>query len=287
MRYIHLRFPGGLVKAATFSYDDGIKQDIRLAKLFYDNGIKGAFNIVGARLESGEGSYMDADTIRDNILALGHEVAVHGYNHIASGASHPVTTVREVIHTRETLESAFGGIIRGMAYPDSGIRRFDNGNDYQTVKGILSSVGIVYARTLGEENDSFRLPNDWHAWMPTAHHNNPKIFEWIDEFLALDVNTTVSAGKYPRLLKVWGHSYEFDRNNNWDRIEEICRRLGGRDDVWYATPIEIHDYVEAYNSLRFSADTYTAYNPTFTTVWLFTEGNLYSIAPGETVILKK
>ncbi len=286
MQYIHLRFPGGLLKAATFSYDDGVKQDIRLAKLLYDNGLKGAFNIATARLESDEGSYIDVDTIRDNILALGHEVAVHGHNHIATGAAHPVNAVREVLYSREILERKFGRIIRGMAYPDSGIRRSDNGNDYPTVKGILSSVGIAYSRTLAGDNNSFELPTDWHAWMPTAHHDNPKIFDWIDEFISLDVDKRVASAKYPRLLKIWGHSHEFDRNENWDRIEEICRRLGGRRDIWFATPIEIYDYVQAYNSLIFSADSSKVYNPTCTQVWFYTSGKTYAVSPAETVFVE-
>ena len=286
MRYIHLRFPGGLAKAVTFSYDDGVKQDIRLAKIFSDHGLKAGFNICAAPFVENRDNKLTADEIREHILSKGHEVAVHGYNHIASGASHPVTTVRETVHSREILEATFGGIIRGMAYPDSGIRRFSNGNSYDTVKDILTSVGIAYSRTTATDA-SFNLPTDWHDWHSTAHHNNENLFDYIDEFLSFDYDKHFASNKHPRLLKIWGHSYEFDRNNNWDRIEEICRILGGRDDLWYATPIEIHDYVEAYNSLRFSADTYTAYNPTNTTVWLFTEGNLYSIAPGETVILKK
>lgn len=34
------------------------------------------------------------------------------------------------------------------------------------------------------------------------------------------------------LFYVWGHSYEFDVNNNWERIEEFCKMLGGRDDIF-------------------------------------------------------
>ena len=34
MRYRFLAFPGGKQKAVTFSYDDGVTQDIRLAEMF-------------------------------------------------------------------------------------------------------------------------------------------------------------------------------------------------------------------------------------------------------------
>lgn len=40
-----LRYPGGLTKALTFSYDDGVEQDMRLVKLLDDHGMKGTFNL--------------------------------------------------------------------------------------------------------------------------------------------------------------------------------------------------------------------------------------------------
>ena len=34
MRYVFRRYPGGKAKAVTFSYDDGVVQDKRLAEIF-------------------------------------------------------------------------------------------------------------------------------------------------------------------------------------------------------------------------------------------------------------
>lgn len=59
-------------------------------------------------------------------------------------------------------------IVRGMAYPDSGITYFTNNATYDGVKNYLKELDIVYARTLGGDNNFFALPQDWHAWMPTA-----------------------------------------------------------------------------------------------------------------------
>ena len=38
-RRMFMRFPGGLVKALTFSYDDGVEQDIRLVEILNKYGI--------------------------------------------------------------------------------------------------------------------------------------------------------------------------------------------------------------------------------------------------------
>lgn len=40
MRYRFLRFPEGKFKAVTFSYDDGLHSDIRLARRLSDAGMK-------------------------------------------------------------------------------------------------------------------------------------------------------------------------------------------------------------------------------------------------------
>ena len=159
-----------------------------------------------------------------------------------------------------------------------------NFSTYAQVKQYLTELDIAYARTLGGDNDDFYLPDDFHAWMPSAHHDNPKIFEYIQKFLDLDISMNFyHARRVPRLFYIWGHSFEFDNKNNWDHIEKICQMLGGNDEIWYATNIEIYEYVEAYKLLRYSADGRTVYNPTLITVWLDVGGVLYSVKPGETI----
>lgn len=44
MRTVMMRYPDGKAKAVTFSYDDGKPQDVRLAALFDQYGMKGTFN---------------------------------------------------------------------------------------------------------------------------------------------------------------------------------------------------------------------------------------------------
>ena len=84
---------------------------------------------------------------------------------------------------------------------------------------------------------------------------------------------------------MWGHAFEFDRDDNWDLLDKIGEALGGHDDVWYATNMEIYEYVEAYRSLVYSADRTIVYNPTLITVWFSFDGKICSIAPGETMRL--
>ena len=285
MRYRFMRFPGGKAKALTLSYDDGVRDDLHLAEILNAYGMRGTFNINSAFI--GRNTNLVAEEIQKYLLDAGHEVAVHGERHMAPGIVTPARGMMDVLNCRLTLENTFGRIIRGMAYPDTGITKMHNGNDYATIRSYLQSAGIVYARTLGGDNNSFRLPEDFFAWMPTAKHTNPKLFDWCDEFLALDDSKIYMTNRYPRLFYLWGHSYEFPRDNNWDVIERFCEKMSGKADTWYATNIEICEYVNAFQSLVMSADCNRIYNPTLHTVWLMADGKNYSVAPGQTLVIEE
>lgn len=280
MRYKYLRFPNGKGKAVTMSYDDGCIHDKRFSDIITKYGIKATFNLNSKELHQ----QLSDDEIKSYMLDRGHEIAVHGAMHRANGVQRPIDGIKDVLDCRLELEDRFGMIIRGMAYPDSGITRFQNTASYDDINHYLKDLDIAYSRTLGGDNNSFALPTDWYAWMPTAHHNNPQIMDYIEEFLSIDLSpTTYCAGRQSRLFYIWGHSYEFDRNDNWEHLEKICDKLGKKDDIWYATNIEIYEYITAYNSLVYSADSSLIYNPTVKEIWFDIDGTTYSVKPDETL----
>ena len=177
MRYKFMRFPEGKAKAVTLSYDDGCAEDIRFSDTISKAGLKCTFNLNSEEIRKS----LSKEQIEEHFLSRGHEIAVHGAWHRAEGNIRPVEGIKDVLDCRLELENRFGIIIRGMAYPDTGIRFFTNSSSYDIVKRYLTDLDIVYSRTLGGDNNGFYLPEDWHAWMPTAHHANPQIMEYIDE----------------------------------------------------------------------------------------------------------
>ncbi len=281
MSYTFMRFPDGKAKAVTFSYDDGVKTDIRLSEVLNRYGIKCTFNICRAlsREDAGKNK-LSVEDIKEYILKNSHEIAVHGYEHKAPGNCRDTEIIKDVLACREELEQGFGEIIRGMAYPDCGITNVSN-DRYRQIKALLKSLDIVYARTLGDDNNDFSLPDDFYAWMPTAHHENSSIFSWIDEFVSVCPDELYWAHRQPRLFYLWGHSFEFEANNNWHRLEEICEKLGKKSDIWYATNIEIYEYVKAYDELIFSSSRSIVYNPTLKDIWFNKDGNTYCVKAGE------
>ena len=284
MKYNFLRFPGGKVKAVTFSYDDGCKDDIRMVEILNKYGLKCTFNLVGKTVE--EEIPLTKEFIKNNILAKGHEIANHGYDHRSQSKIRALEGIRDIIDCRIALEKAFGIIIQGMAIPDNVINRFLEPDAYERVKKYIGELEIAYVRSAAGDNDKFKLPEDWHNWIPTAHHDNPAVMEYIDKFVALDVDKLYKLDRTPKLFYLWGHSYEFERNQNWEHLEEICQKLSGKDDIWYATNIEIYDYVQAYNGLKYSADSNLVYNPTLLDIWFDVDGTMYCVKSGETIMIQ-
>ncbi len=275
MKNMRLRYPGGKEKAFTMSYDDGVQQDVRLIEIMRKNGVKGTFNI-GAGLFAEEGTVYPKGqvhrrmTLNECLKAYEGddiEVAVHGYTHPFLESLPSPAAVMEVIEDRKGLEDAFGTIIRGMAYP------FGTYSD--TVVDVLRLCGIAYSRTV-ESHHNFNIPKDWLRMGATCHHNDPKLMDLADEFLNGKIK------RDPWLFYLWGHAYEFEGNDNWHVIEAFLEKIGNRDDIWYATNIEIHDYVEASKQLVFSADGSIAHNPTSTEVWMEIDGKIICFAAGET-----
>lgn len=283
MRSVFMRYPGGKAKAVTFSYDDGVRQDKRLSEIFNRYGMKATFN---HNCEYMRENNFTKEEVKEYFLSKGHEIAVHGANHRPNGNLRAIEGIRDVLDCRLELEKKCDCIIRGMAYPDTGITLFGNFGSYENVKQYLTELDIAYSRTLGQDNNSFMLPADFHAWVPTAHHNNPEIMKWIDEFLAVDISEkTYHARRYPRLFYIWGHSYEFDMKDNWDHMERICNKLSNNSEIWYATNIEIYDYVKAYKSLIYSADGHRVYNPALHDIFLDVDAKAHCVHSGETICI--
>ena len=180
---IFYRFPGGLRKTVTLSYDDGVEQDIRLMEILDKHGIKCTFNL-NSGCWAPEGTVYAPGTIHrrmpksqvEKVYANpNHEVAAHCLTHASLTELSPAEVAHEVLADRENLEAMFGGLVRGLAYP------FGTYSD-QVVEA-LKATGAAYARTVVSTND-FTVPTDWLRLHPTCHHNAPNLMQLCDRFLA-------------------------------------------------------------------------------------------------------
>ncbi|MBE7042728.1 MAG: polysaccharide deacetylase [Ruminococcaceae bacterium] len=262
MRLVVMRFPKGRKKAVTLSYDDGVKTDERLIRIMNDHGLKGTFNINGGLFRSEEEtdvkptSRMTYQEAKEVYLQSGQEVALHGLRHgFFSYMSNPVANL-EVCEDRRMLEEMTGEIVCGMAYPF--------GSYSEQFLDVLRMNGVAYARTT-RSHFQFHLPEEFLTWHPTCHHKYDKLEELTDAFLT---EKTGYGKRDCMLFYLWGHSYEFETDNNWDVIERFAEKMGNREDIWYATNMEIYRYVKAYEQLEFNVAQTCVYNPTAIDLWV-------------------
>lgn len=256
-------FPGGVRRALTMSFDDGKTADIRLAQLFTKYGIKGTFHYNSANI--GKDTYVTEADIKE--IAVNHEISAHSRTHPFMDRIPLPFAIEEIADDRKSLEAISGQIVRGMSYP--------YGAWTQPLIAALRAVGMEYSRTI-QNTKSLDLPHDFMEWHPTCHQSHDLDHYW---------EKLMKSNKHIRLLYIWGHSYEFDRDNSWQRIEEFCKKAGCHQEVWYATNIEIKEYVTAMRSLVFSMDKKTVYNPSSLPVWFSADRETVKVESGQTLRL--
>lgn len=276
MDYSFLMFPGFREKAVTLSYDDGVVADKRLVSILNQYGLKGTFNINSKRVYSERKRELHADEVKELYLPTGHEIATHGCVHLPLAAVDCASTISDIIDDRKALENLTGEFVIGNAYA--------NGSYDDDVVRIMRYCGICYARTITSTH-RFSMPKDWLRWNPTCKHTDPQLMELAKEFVEWKPRNYYLSN-VPKLFYLWGHSYEFDDNDNWNVIEEFASYIGGKDDIWYATNGEIFRYAQAFDRLQFSANGEFVYNPSVIDVYIRYFGNQYLIPAGKKVELK-
>ena len=214
----------GKLKAITFSFDDGVTQDIRLVELFDKYGLKGTFNL-NSEL-AGTTGRISADKIVDTYR--NHEVAVHTLTHPSLINLDNDGVVRQIEQDRINLEKLVGYPVQGMAYPYAATNE-------RVVEVIKNETKILYART-ADSTYNFELQTDLLNFKPTIYQcERDKMFELAYEFLELKPDC-------PKLFYIWGHAYEFDKECygiSWEQMEEFCKLISGKDDIFYGTNREV------------------------------------------------
>ena len=267
-------FEGGKRKALTFSYDDGTIYDKKLVSLLKKYDMKATFNLNSGLLGQKEhrminGINTDFSQIEPwevKTVYADQEVASHTVNHSSIVGLSQNMGAAEVLKNKQKLEELTGRPVRGFAYP--------YGSYNELAEEILSACGIEYARTADSSND-IDIPQDFLEWHPTCHHDDPELLKLAENFCNND-------SLQPQLFCIWGRSYEFAQKDNWQVLEEFMKYVSDyREKIWFATSIEIVDYVKAFRELRCSSDGRILQNPTEMTLWFEMDREIHCIHGNE------
>ncbi|MBE7035962.1 MAG: polysaccharide deacetylase [Ruminococcaceae bacterium] len=240
----------GKTKAVTFSFDDGVAQDRRLVEILNRYHLKGTFNISSGRfgdenafvLTDGKWVWHDGRSDEPGAVAHyrlpkeavkslyeGHEVAAHTVNHRRLIDCSDEEVIRQVEEDRLALSEMMGYEVCGMAYPNG-----DRFVDDRVINLVKEHTGVRYAR-LCATTGSFSMPEDLYRLQGTLypHRNWDVMTEIAQKFLELETDE-------PALLYIWGHAYEFDmRPDGWEKFEEFCRLISGKQNIFYGTNKEV------------------------------------------------
>lgn len=224
-------------KIFTMSFDDGTIQDRRFIKLIDRYNLKCTFN-----LNSGffgqvhnivhEGVEVCHDEVFASEVCLlykNHEVSVHTVNHPNLLNCSEEKIIEEISLDYDCLSKLSGKAIIGMAYPGGSFY-----NDY-IIEIILKNTPIRYARTINSHR-TFSVPDHFMEWHPTCHQNDEQIMQLAEEFIETKPQKDM-------LFYVWGHSFEIDKFNSWDKFEKFCKFISGRWDISYMTNSEAYFYL--------------------------------------------
>ena len=271
-----MRYPGGLGKAVTLSYDDGVQQDIQMIALMKKYGVKGTFNLNTARFITRDHQYPEGKVWRamidEDVVPTYSDpvcsVATHSAHHPTLLNMSEAEIAQEILSDRKNLEKLFGKVINGHAIP--------NGAYDETTIKVGKMCGLKFMRTTKSTN-SYQYPKTLLPLDPTCAHSDACLMDLTEKFLA------DTPKENPFLFYLWGHTYTFEGDNNWYIIEDFMKAVSGKDDIWYATNDEIFDYAEKYDQLETSADGHIVTNPTDIEIWFKVGSRIVSVKSGETI----
>ncbi len=224
------------LKGLTFSYDDGVTQDVRLIELFNKYGMKATFNLNSELLGRENTLVREGYAIFHNKVKPedvkhiyeGHEVAAHTLTHPLLPSVSDKEIIRQVEEDRLKLSELCGYEVEGFAYPCGG----QNYNSH-VAEVIKNNTGVRYCRTIVSSH-SFDKQDNLYEFKPSVYHHREwdELFKLGEEFLKLKADT-------PKVFYVWGHAYEFDIHNTWGKFEQFLEMMSGKEDICYAANKEL------------------------------------------------
>ncbi|MBU2159107.1 polysaccharide deacetylase family protein [Patescibacteria group bacterium] len=223
----------------TTSWDDGDKNDLRIADLLDRYGMRGTFYIAKSQKNR---------LSEEDILALSkqQEIGAHTLTH----ADLPLLTKEEKIHeiqgSKEWLESVTGNSVHFFCYP--------YGRVDEETREVVATLGFKAARssvkTLGTKpTDPYMLP------VTTMTYRAP--YTPITKMLLIAGVTPASNSGWEVLVReklekvaadegyfhLWGHSWEIEKLKLWSSLEMFLKEVSLRKDVLYVSNGELADKV--------------------------------------------
>lgn len=219
-------WPDGSAVAVTMSFDDGTVHDRRLVAMLNERQLLATFFVSCGKLgapaaASHMSDYLKAEEVRG--LYAGHEVGGHTLDH-------PVLTELSDGQIDHQVRGNRARLTELLGYEPSGFASPFGAQDARTAARVRAA-GYRYQRGIGR-HQSFAPPADPFDWKPGFH-----CLDDLDSALRRALHADAQER---RLVAIWGHSWEFNQHDRWDRFEVFLGQLAQeRSRVWVAAHTQV------------------------------------------------
>jgi len=219
----------------TTSWDDGSIFDLKLAGLLTKYKIPATFY---TSIKNPELKMLKAGQIRD--LSDNFEIGGHTYNHCDLKKT-PLWKVRkEILDGKKAIEDIISKKISSFCYPYGAFNQkikqevgFCGFNYARTVSTFATSIGdiLLSPTTLQASNHNlFSYSYRGGIYGKLFFHliKEGKIFSGWDILAKESLEYCIKRGG---IYHLWGHSWEIEKNNDWEKLESVLDYIARRTNI--------------------------------------------------------
>ena len=220
----------------TTSWDDGHILDKKMATLLKKYNLRGTFYISPKDREIDPGKRLSSKEIIE--MSKDFEIGAHTMTHPRLSRIKKEEAEKEIKGSKEYLEKLIGKRVNSFCYPGGNYRKIHT-KQVEKAGFVLARTIKTYKFKLGKNH--FEMPTGFHAYQHMrpwnfasyANYNPFKIihyyFNW-DELAKTVFDSVMRSGG---VFHFWGHSWEIDNNNDWERLENVFKYISNRENVDY------------------------------------------------------
>ncbi len=227
----------------TTSWDDGHILDLKLADLLRKYSVGGTFYISPRDHEIIPEKRLSNEQIRS--LLPDFEIGAHTMTHRPLPTISDDAANEEIITSKKYLEEVIGGPVTSFCYPRG---------EYTPTHAIMTKqAGFHLSRTVARfsydtGSNPFELPTSVHTYdhfsdvwgvLRLAKFNPMRFLKLYRNWEAQAIAMFDAVSKRGGIFHLWGHSWEVDDHNDWNRLERVLQYVGGRANVSYVANREL------------------------------------------------
>lgn len=230
-------------KYFTLSFDDGITQDLEIIKILKKHNVTCCTFNINTGLYGANWEWVGRDALKmPEVTHLrfteeelrtgiynGYDVEVHTLTHpsLSSYDRNKGRLQKEVQNDAENIYNLTGIMPVGMAWPGG-----DGQYTEKTIQNVLELTTIRFARGT-TSTYSFALPEYFLQWQPTCSITDGSVMTLAERFVEAECTENM-------LFYVWGHGYELEAYNLYDRLDTLIGKMKEADDIVLVTNAEFY-----------------------------------------------